>query len=415
MNRYVEHPILGWIWYLQGLGLCLLVLLSFFPSAFHIQEIVFFSLCGLALVGGWLEGNGPNLRTSIDWPLGLLIGWILLTIPFSLDPAYSFGEWRKLVAQCLVFYWVVFILRKLSLRNYPQSLGLIGKSGNHLSYYHAIFLCVLLGTLCLSVVSLGEFLALGGNWQDRSIRAGALFSDYNWLATYLVLSIPVIVYFWVIARRQWEKWISVISLGLAGIAHLASYSRAGWLASAVQIVLIGILSRHWKILGGGIFSLLLIGGVLLVMGKMGYQSDTLNAWTLETRVQVANLGLNKMMEHPFVGIGYGNHIFQPVLADTPMGEKPMHLHNTFLMVGVGSGFPALSFYCWMWFAIGKRQFGGWKKKELTDTDKLNFCLGIVLVGFLTRNFFDYMFAGSLAYLFWILMACGEFHSSEKGT
>jgi len=35
-----------------------------------------------------------------------------------------------------------------------------------------------------------------------------------------------------------------------------------------------------------------------------------------------------------------------------------------------------------------------------------------MVGFFCRNLFDYMFAGSLAYLFWILMACG-FEASFK--
>jgi hypothetical protein len=49
-----------------------------------------------------------------------------------------------------------------------------------------------------------------------------------------------------------------------------------------------------------------------------------------------------------------------------------------------------------------------KKNQIywTDIETLKFCLGIVLVGFFCRNLFDYMFAGSLAYLFWILMACG---------
>ena len=35
-------------------------------------------------------------------------------------------------------------------------------------------------------------------------------------------------------------------------------------------------------------------------------------------------------------------------------------------------------------------------------------IGIVVltIGFITRNCFDYMFAGSLAYLFWILVTTG---------
>jgi hypothetical protein len=34
---------------------------------------------------------------------------------------------------------------------------------------------------------------------------------------------------------------------------------------------------------------------------------------------------------------------------------------------------------------------------------------IMIIGFAVRNLFDYMFAGSLAYLFWILTANGLAH------
>ena len=33
-------------------------------------------------------------------------------------------------------------------------------------------------------------------------------------------------------------------------------------------------------------------------------------------------------------------------------------------------------------------------------------VAIMVIGFAVRNLFDYMFAGSLAYLFWILLAAG---------
>jgi O-antigen ligase len=120
------------------------------------------------------------------------------------------------------------------------------------------------------------------------------------------------------------------------------------------------------------------------------------------------------MNHPIVGIGYGNNIFQPVLVDTPMGNSPMHLHNTPLMVGVGSGIPGLVFFLWVFVRLGWELFPRKNQKSWTDSETLKLCLGIVLVGFLCRNLFDYMFAGSLAYLFWILMACG-LESNERIT
>ncbi len=123
-------------------------------------------------------------------------------------------------------------------------------------------------------------------------------------------------------------------------------------------------------------------------------------------MQVWKLGVEEIIGHPFVGIGYGNHIFQPVLLDSPMGDKPMHLHNTPLMVGVGTGIPGLLLFLWVFLRLGVELFPKKNPKDWTDADILKICMGIVLVGFFCRNLFDYMFAGSLGYLFWILMACG---------
>jgi O-antigen ligase len=127
---------------------------------------------------------------------------------------------------------------------------------------------------------------------------------------------------------------------------------------------------------------------------------------------VWKLGVDQIVKHPIVGIGYGNNNFQPVLVDSRMGDSPMHLHNTLLMFGVGSGIPGFVLFLWMFIRLGREFFSRANRSHWTDLETLKLCLGIVMVGFFCRNLFDYMFAGSLAYLFWILMACG-FEASFK--
>jgi hypothetical protein len=43
-------------------------------------------------------------------------------------------------------------------------------------------------------VALVDFIDRGGNWQDRNIRAIVPGSDYNWLSTYLVLAMSIVLY-----------------------------------------------------------------------------------------------------------------------------------------------------------------------------------------------------------------------------
>jgi O-antigen ligase len=132
----------------------------------------------------------------------------------------------------------------------------------------------------------------------------------------------------------------------------------------------------------------------------------LGIWTVETRLKVWKLGFDEMVRHPLVGIGYGNKVFQPVLMNTPMRETPMHLHNAPLMVGVGTGFPGLLLFLWIFIRLGWTLIPQKIPRQWKNPESLRLCFGIVLLGFFFRNLFDYMFAGSLAYLFWILMGCG---------
>jgi len=397
------------VWTIQAGGLFLLTIFSFSPVLFHVEEILFFVLLGLALFVRWLEGKNLRIRTPIDLPLLLLVAWILLTIPFSLNPEYSFGEWRKLVAQCLVFYWAVYVIREISRRQQGKSPRRFFKwlevSGNK-GHPQNVFLGILVGVLLLSGFTLVDFFDRGGNWQDRNIRAIVPESDYNWLGTYLVLSIPIVLYCGMTSRLVWEKFLSFCTSALALFAYAASYSRAGWLASVVQLFSWGLVTRHRFLLFSVIIAIILVSVGVLGFSQMGYHADTLDTWTVETRLQVWKLGIEQMISHPIVGIGYGNHIFQPVLVNTPMGDDPMHLHNTPLMMGVGTGIPGLMLFLWVFVRLGTEMFPKKFQKNLTDSETLKLVFGIVLVGFFCRNLFDYMFVGSLAYLFWILMACG---------
>src|SRR5205823_14769006 len=87
-------------------------------------------------------------------------------------------------------------------------------------------------------------------------------------------------------------------------------------------------------------------------------------------------------------------------------DKPLGLHSTFLIVGVGSGIPALAFLLWILVAIVRTLLQRLKATEDQWAKALITGVSLMVVGFSVRNVFAYMFAGSLAYLFWILVATG---------
>ena len=136
------------LWKLQAYGLLGITFLSFFPGLFHYQESALFFLLAVALCLAWVERINPWIRTPIDLPLLGFVGWVLCTVPFATDPAYSFSEWRKLVAQVLVFYWAMFVLR----------------SYRRIELSRQIVWAVVLGSLVLSGYALVDFILRGGTW-----------------------------------------------------------------------------------------------------------------------------------------------------------------------------------------------------------------------------------------------------------
>jgi putative inorganic carbon (HCO3(-)) transporter len=371
---------------------------SFFPGLFHPQEYAFFLLLAVALYLAWVERINPWIRTPIDLPLLGFVGWVLCTVPFATDPAYSFSEWRKLVAQVLVFYWAMFVLR----------------SHRRIELSRQIVWAVVLGSLVLSGFALVDFVLHGGTWRDRLVRAGAPYSDYNWLTTYLVLVIPILIGWVVIHRTYGVRALGILTLVMAGFAQVAAYTRAGWVAHFAQAVGFGLVAGRHRLVIWVLAGAIAMGGGLFAVSEIGYQRGTIDPWTLSARVKTWRLGLHQVVQHPLVGVGYGNDTFLKVYTaeieaekSNAAGDKVLPgLHNTFAMALMGSGVPAIILFIWIFVCIVSTLTREWRRSTAAETKWLLVAVAVVTVGFATRNLFDYMFAGSLAHLFWILVAVG---------
>ena len=404
-NRVHARPV---IFQLQTYGLAGVTFLAFFPSLFHYQEYAFFLLLALALALARVERINPHVRTSLDLPLFAFVSWVLLTVPFSIDPAYSFSEWRKFIAHMLVFYWAMFVLR-LDADVVPARKALVA---------------IVLGSLALSLFALQDFLIRGGSWRDRLVRAGAPFSDYNWLATYLVLVIPVLIGWLVTQSNLATRAVGLCSLVASVLAQAAAYTRAGWVAHFVQALSFVLLIRRHRLLVWFLSGLILSGSIgLFALSSRGYQQGTLDPWTFSARVKTWQLGFQQVLEHPIVGIGFGNNIFSQVYtAEIEAGrskgevEKVLPgLHNTFAMVLMGSGVPALTFFIWFIIRALRQLLAGVRGADVARTRHMviRAAIALAVIGFVIRNLFDYMFAGSLASLFWIFIAVGLSMKTEQ--
>lgn len=382
------------LWTVQGFGLSALAFLNFFPPVHGPTRYLFFCLLIVAAMTLWRQGGPLWTRTPIDAPLLLFVGWILVTVPFSIDPAYSFREWRKLGAQVLLLYWVITVLRNNEGRRVPTH----------------VLLAVMAGAGVTAGYALVEFLLQGGTWRGRDVRAGAMGSDYNWLSTYMVIAMPMLVAATVLSRPRWLKVLGIGTTGLACLAEAAAYTRAGWLGLVAEAVAgLWLAGRRWLLMG--LVALLIAGGIgVAVTVSVDDPVETSavgDPWTFKARLNVWRLAAVDLLEHPVVGVGYGNYNFVKRYAGRPELEKAHGPHSTFVVIGLGSGLPALGLFLWLLARIFRTLTSPFRHARPAREGEgymIPFGGALMVVGFAVRNAFDYMLIGGLANLFWILVA-----------
>lgn len=376
-------------WSIQGWGLIVIVFTTFFPALFHKQEAVFFLLLLSAIGMQWRAGGPIWARTPIDLPLLAFVAWVLITVPFAIDSEYSFGEWRKLAVQVLVFYWTLLVLRQQDQQNFPSRL----------------LIAFALGATTLSVLAIHGFVMQGGTWRDRVVRAGAPSSDYNWLTTYMVIVIPMLVAMTILFHERWKRVLVGLVTGLAVLTQVASYTRAGWLGMIAEAIMFAWVAARRQVVLWLLVGVIAIGGTLGLAYSLSYQRATLDPWTLvDARMGAWKLQVKEIVAHPFVGIGYGSGTFMKRFAGYPETEKANGPHSAFLMVAMGSGIPALLLLLWMISRTVKVLLERSRRPLSFEASAFIVAVAIMVVGFMTRNLFDYMFAGSLAYLYWMVVA-----------
>ena len=373
---------------------------SFFPLLFRYQEHTVIVLIVLCLGVCAVERTSPWVRTPLDLPLWVFMVWVLCTIPFATDPAYSFAEWKKFVAQAGVYYWALLVLTRCRNARLPRQ----------------VLQALVTGAALLACYALVEFVQRGGTWRDRFVRARAYGSDYNWLSTYMVVAIPVAGSLLAMGRVVWIRVTQGLALILAGAAQLFSYTRGGWVGHAAQGVTLALMIGGRRLAFGALGLLAMIGAALMVASHSGIQTDTVDAKTVDTRLVVWAIGLKEVAQHPLVGIGFGNNSFIkkfPQYAaekqdQLPQGERIIPaMHNTFLMVTLGSGIPALLSFVWIFAALLRRLIPLRQPERYVQAGRLMALgIGLAVIGLAVRNLFDYMFMGSLAHIFWLLAAVG---------
>jgi len=191
-----------------------------------------------------------------------------------------------------------------------------------------------------------------------------------------------------------------------GIALTAMRTVLVALAIGVFVISVRALGTRARVLSLAGICLLLAVGAFVVYQTRAQHALSLQDPSSSLRVEVARVGLSRLLLHPL--FGHGMDAMHEHWAEWGFpGTDMLHLHSTPLQLAFDRGLPALVFWLWiMWLFWRTASRGEKTLRGSSDTNRYGVLLGATgaVAGFFASSLVNYNFGdGEVALVFWWLM------------
>ena len=242
-----------------------------------------------------------------------------------------------------------------------------------------------LGSLLTTVAIVGTVVAGYGFIQLAhidplwsSLPKGRVFSSIgqpNWLAAYLVMTVPITIALMIMAKRKTLSALGAVAVILQVTVVVATRSRSGYLGLATALA-IGSLLLIWhigrenrvraKAIGVAVVGVAVVIALATALSSaspevspssaIGRAVSILDVGGFDAQRYVAlwEVGAAIAVDHPLSGSGqdtyavmfptYRDRILEPTYANHFAAFRPESPHNVYLGVASGTGIPALITY-----------------------------------------------------------------------
>jgi O-antigen ligase len=370
-----------------------------FKSLLVVERNGFILLLGLLV--GWCAINRRLFysRTPYDILLLAFVVWVGLTIPFSVAPSYSVREYGKLLQHMVIFYAVIYFFKGLLYRQ--VLLGLIG-----------------IITILVAGYGLSQF-----NLENSQAVVSFLPAEV-WLTTFLVMVIPFGL---AVALGEGPPEIrsgGVLLVGLMTVCLIATQSRAGVVAFVAELwVIVWFIRSVSAKIVAALATVCVIAVVMVVFNAStipvtGLSADITSSIPIKKdvvsvihRFDIWWFTLTEIAKHWLVGIGYGSHSYLLLYGQGQEVVMPGHAaitrsgtHNIFLYLALHVGLPGMLLFGWFFVRVLLRTSEEYRQAQDWLSKAVLVGSVVSVVGLILRLQFDQMLVGSLAMLFWVLLA-----------
>lgn len=268
---------------------------------------------------------------AAGWILLAFVVWMCFTTLFALEPVGAIRMLERVVKIMFVTFLALLVLYKRE---------------------HVMWLMVIITfSVGFYGVKGGIFTLTRGGSQLVWGPPETFIADNNALALAVIMTIPLLAYFYVMSTKWWMRAGILVSIALCAASALGSYSRGGLLAIVAMSAFLWIKSK----------SKLWVGLVVLVLG-LGFYSFMPPAWeqrmnTINTyeqdssavgRISTWTMLTNLALDRPLVGGGfepYSTEVFRRYLPDY---DRTHSAHSIYFQVLGEHGFVGFGLFLIFW-------------------------------------------------------------------
>jgi tetratricopeptide (TPR) repeat protein/O-antigen ligase len=394
-------------------------------DVFEINKLFIMKLFLLAVCAVWIVGMIKDRkilleRTNFDFPvLGYAAACLIASI-FTKNIYLSFfGVYEDFEG---IFTMLFYVLLYYAVVNNVKKTGTVYK----------LMTAMLIATFIISAYGLAQ--NFGWDfvmWNPETYSKERFFSTLgnpNFLAAYLVETIPVIFIMFFMAKTN-KKKLMILTVLLAAITVLfLTKSRAGALSFAITAVIILVYALYdskkaenrlfssnkaWFIMFGVlIVAMLFVPKVREALSMIFERSKglvSLNGITLTPRVYIWKSAL--MMYRDFPVLGTGLDTFQvmfpyyrfPIYWQLEWNGTPEKTHNIFLQVLATQGIFGMSVYLLLFVAFFKKSFNLIFGEKNIFRRYMVFAMFMGIIAYIIQGLFNYTVV-AYGIFFWLALA-----------
>ena len=202
---------------------------------------------------------------------------------------------------------------------------------------------------------------------------------------------------------------ALLALGIALTAMRTAFVAlvaGGFVISVRTLGSLGPARRRARVLSVTVLCLMVGLGAIFVYRTRAQHALSLQDPSSSLRVEVARVGVSRIMKHPLFGHGMDSMHLHWKDWGFP-GSDMLHLHSTPLQLAFDRGLPALFLWLWIMWIFWRTASSGEKAlRDSSDTNRYGVLLGATgaVVGFFASSLVNYNFGdGEVALVFWWLL------------